>query len=127
MTQTEQILATKTVTIDSNLADKEGYLVSLDTTDEDVVNISDANSVVSFPLITGGDGSTTALLGTIATYGLVKVKCGGTITAGNRLKADANGKAIVATAGLNYSLIAMSNGVANDIIVAKIDHGSVPA
>lgn len=53
MTQTEQILATKTVTIDSNLADKEGYLVSLDTTDEDVVNISDANSVVSFPLITG--------------------------------------------------------------------------
>lgn len=52
--------------------------------------------------------------------GISKVKLGGTVTRGDRLTSDANGKAVVigAVAGTNYNSIgtAFASGVADDII-----------
>lgn len=52
--------------------------------------------------------------------GITRVKLGGTVTRGNKLTSDANGKAVAigAVAGTNYNSIgiAMASGVADDII-----------
>lgn len=126
MTQTEHYLDTRTVNIDTNLSGKENLLVTLDATDEGVVNLAASGAKSAFVLITGADGSSVPTIGTIVTDGLVKVKIGGNVTPGDFLspKSDGTGKAVTCTAdGQAYSLLAMGKGVADDIIVAKVCHG----
>lgn len=126
MTQTEQILVTRTVKIDTNLSGKENLLVTLDATDEDVVNLAASGAKSAFVLSSGADGSTTPTIGTIVGDGFVKVQLGGTVAPGDYLtpKSDGSGKAVACTTdGQAYSLIAMGVGVTGDIIVAKVAHG----
>lgn len=56
--------------------------------------------------------------------GIVEIDCGGTVTRGNPLTADANGKAVVAApaAGANVRLIGIAevSGVAGDIIDVRL-------
>jgi hypothetical protein len=70
-----------TVTIDTNLADKAYHFVTLDTTDDKVVNLATAATAVPFILVEDGDGSSTAVTGSIIVSGRTKVKTGGAVTA----------------------------------------------
>lgn len=112
---------TRSVTIDTNLADKEYYLVTMDTTDEHVVNLAAAATAVLFILIEGSNGATTATRGTIVTGGYAKVKLGGSVNAGAKLTADSAGKAITASSGNNVACIALAGGVDGDIIPVVVD------
>lgn len=119
-------LVTMTVTIDTDLSDKEYYLVNLETTGEKIVNIAAGATAPVFVLCEGGDGSTTSLKGTIALSGRVKVKLGGTVAAGDKLTSNGSGLAITTTTDTNnFGLIALEDGVANDIIDALVAHGMI--
>lgn len=61
----------------------------------------------------------------IAHDGMVRVQCGGTVAFGDFLTSDANGKAVVATAGERFCLVAQENGTDTEIIDALIQHGMV--
>lgn len=52
---------------------------------------------------------------------------GGTVAAGDRLKATTNGVAITGTAGATYHARALQAGVSGEIIDVIVEHGSVPA
>lgn len=123
---TEIILATASITIDTNLTDKEMYFVAPDATDDDVYNIANANDVC-FPLSEGGNGATTAIKGTIVLAGVTKLKLGGTVAQGDKLAADSAGKGVVAGDAAHYHAIAMAKGVDGDIIPVLISHGVTPA
>lgn len=117
---------TKTVTIDSNLTDKEYFFVNMDASDDKVVNIAADASKVPFPLIEGGNGSSDAVSGTIATGGESKAKLGGTVTQGDKLTSDSNGKAVATTTDTDhYGAIALASGVLNDVIPVKVVQGMV--
>lgn len=112
---------TRSVTIDSNLTDKEYFFVTMDTTDEHVVNLAAAATAVIFPLIEGGNGATTATRGTIVTGGQTKIKLGGSVNAGAKLTSDGAGKAVTASTGNNVGAIALAGGVDGDIIPVLVD------
>lgn len=117
---------TKTVKIDSDLSDKEYYLVNLDTSDDQVVNIASDASAVPFVLCEGVDGSSTEGIGTIAVGGRVKVKTGGSVNAGDKLTSDGSGLAIATTTDTNhYGLIALESGASGDIVEALVAPGMV--
>ena len=122
----ETILATKTITIDTNLANKECYFATADATDDDVYNIANA-SAVCFPISECADGSTTATKGTIVLAGVAKLKLGGTVAQGARIAADSAGKGVAAAAAAAFSAIALAGGVDGDIIPVLISHGTVAA
>lgn len=107
---------TRSVSIDTNLADKEYFFVTMDTTDEHVVNLAAAATAVIFPLLEGANGATTATRGTIAVGGQAKMKLGGSVNAGAKLTSDGAGKAITASSGNNVGAIALAGGVDGDII-----------
>jgi len=65
----ETIVGTLTVRIDTNLADKEGYAVNFDATDDFVVNLATDQTLPPFVLMEGADGSVTPTTGTIALPG----------------------------------------------------------
>lgn len=114
-------LVTKTITIDTNLASKQYYLVNFDATDENVVNLAAAALLFPFVLLECSDGSTTAARGTIAVGGITKVKLGGTVAAGDPIVSDGNGKGVTSTTdGNRAGLIAMEGGVDGDIITALV-------
>jgi hypothetical protein len=59
-----------------------------------------------------------ATLNNPVTYGIAgksKVQYGGTVTAGDKLASDANGKAVTATTGQSVVGIALVSGVSGDI------------
>lgn len=117
---------TRTVSMDSDLSDKEMFLATLDATDEENVNIAAAATAFPFVLIDAGDGSSAKYWGSIAIGGRVKVKAGGTIAPGDMLTSDADGKAITTVTNLNYyGLIALEIGAANDVIEALVAFGTV--
>lgn len=119
---------TRTVNIDSDLSDKEFYAVSIVDAVEDTVNLLAAATAIPFILAEGGDGSTTATLGTIVTGGRSKVKLGGTVAAGDKLTATTGGKWIATTTeNDNFGAIAEKAGVANDIIAVTVTQGTVGA
>ncbi len=121
-------LITKTVTLDTNLLNKEYYLVNLDATDEGVVNIAADATKFPFVLLEGGDGSVTAKQGTICLGGRVKVKCGGAVNPGDKLASDGSGLAIATITDKNhYGLIALEIGATNDVIEALVAFGTVSA
>lgn len=113
---------TRSVKIDTNLTDKEYFLVTMDTTDEHVVNLAAAATSVLFVLTEGANGSASDVKqGTIVTGGYTKVKLGGTVSAGGKITADSNGKGVAATTGNNVACIALANGVDGDIIPVVVD------
>lgn len=121
-------IVTMTVTIDTNLTDKEYYLVNLESTGEKIVNLAAGATAFPFVLAEGGDGSTTPLKGSIVLSGRVKVKLGGTVAAGDKLTSDGNGKAVTTVTDHNhYGFIALEDGVSGDIIDALVSLGTVSA
>ena len=125
----ETIQGTLTVRIDSNLTDKEGYLVTWDTTDDLVVNIAAAATAPLEVLLEGANGATTETTGTIALAGsIVKVKSGGAISAGDRITSDSAGKGVATTTDKqHYAGIAIENAASGDIFMMKVTPGMVSA
>lgn len=118
---------TRTVRIDSNLSAKEKYLVTLDTTDDAVANLASAATSPVFVLVEGADGSSNEAVGTIALPGaIVKVKAGGTITAGAKITANASGLGIVTTTDTNnYAGIAWENAASGDEFLMIVSPGMI--
>ena len=119
MTQTgiyETITAVRTVRIDSDLSAKTNYLVTLDGTDDLVVNLAAAATAPVFVLIEGTNGSSSESVGTIALAGcIVRVKAGGGITAGDKITSHTNGTGIATTTDKQYVAgIAMENASSGD-------------
>ena len=54
------------------------------------------------------------------------VECGGTVTPGDRLKADSNGKAVVASSGDEYGAIAGQAGTSGKLVEVYVDLGKIP-
>lgn len=52
---------------------------------------------------------------------------GGTVAAGDRLKATTNGVAITGTAGATYGARALEAGISGEIIQVIVENGAVPA
>lgn len=125
----ETIQGTLTVRIDSNLTDKEGYLVTWDTTDDLVVNLASAATAPLEVLLEGANGATTETTGTIALAGsIVKVKSGGAISAGDRITSDSAGKGVATTTDKqHYAGIAIENAASGDIFMMKVTPGMVSA
>ena len=123
------IVGTLSVHIDSDLSGKEGYAVNFDTTDDLVVNLATDATLPSYVLIEGADGSTDATVGTIALPGSVAaVKLAEAATAGKHLVPTAASKWEVAdAAGERYGCIALTNGAADDMILAVVALGEVEA
>ena len=119
-------LKTRSVNIDSNLASKTQFLVNLDTSDDLTVNIAAGATAPLYVLVDDGDGSSTALTGSIATEGRVKVKLGGNVNPGDKLTSDGNGKAIATTTDTdNFAGIAFTGGALNDVIEMDIGRGMI--
>lgn len=116
-------LETWTVTLDTNLENKERFFVNMDGTDGNVVNIAANGSANSFVLIEGGDGSVSPVVGAIALDGVTQLELGGTVTQGQFLMPDSNGKGVTATDGNYYGALALENGVSGDYISVKIARG----
>lgn len=121
-------LETKTVLIDSNLTGKEYHFVSFDATDDDVVNLAETQALPPYVLLEAADGSSTVKEGSIALYGRTKLKISETVAPGKFLVPGTGGLGEVAdAAGERYGVIALTGGVANDIIEVEIMRGEVEA
>lgn len=117
---------TKTVLIDTNLSGKEGYAVSLDTSDDGVVNLLAAATSVPFVLYEGADGSSEQTVGAIVISGETEVKAGGAIVPGDKLTATTGGKWIKTTTDTNnYGAIALETGADGDMIAVKVERGMI--
>ena len=118
---------TRPVTMDSDLSDsKEGYAVNLDTTDEGNVDIAADASAFPFPLMEGGDGSSSKYLGLIAYGGRCKVKLGGTVASGDKLTSNASGVWIATTTDTDhYGAVAAEVGASGDLIEVFVERGMV--
>jgi hypothetical protein len=112
----ETIASTRQVRIDTDLSAKQNYLVTLDTTDDGVVNLAAAATAPLFVLIEGTKGSVTESMGTIALPGsIVKVESGGGISAGDKITSDSNGKGVATTTDKNHVAgIAFENATSGD-------------
>lgn len=119
---------TRSVTMDTDLSNKEGYAVSMDTTDDNNVNLLEAATAVPFVLNDCGDGSASKVTGSIVFAGRAKVKLGGVVAPGDKLTATTGGKWIATTTDKNnYGAIAMAIGTTDDIIEAIVVQGMVSA
>lgn len=54
------------------------------------------------------------------------LELGGTVAAGDRLKADADGKGVAAGTGEEYGAIAPQAGTSGDVIEVQVDLGKLP-
>lgn len=55
-----------------------------------------------------------------------KLELGGTVSTGDRLKSDSNGKGVATTTNLDeYGAIAMEGGVSGDQIMVKVQRGQI--
>jgi hypothetical protein len=116
---------TRSVICDSDLSAKANYLVTIDSTDDNVVNLAAAATAPQYVLLEGKDGSTTAQAGLIAYGGRAKVILGGTVNPGVPVMSDGNGKAITATNGKYAAGIAVKGGVSGDIVEIICTPGQV--
>lgn len=107
---------TRSVTCDTDLSAKQNYLVSLDSSDDNVVNLATAATSPQFVLLEGKDGSTTAQAGLIAYGGRAKVKLGDTVVPGGPVMANGSGLAVPATTGKYIAGFLVKGGVVNDIV-----------
>lgn len=119
---------TQTVRIDSNLSGKENHFVNFDATDDNVVNIASDQTLPSFILLEGADGSSTEASGTVALLGTAKLKISEAVTAGKYLVPDANGQGEIAdAAGERFGAVALENGASGDKILVLLCTGEVEA
>ena len=115
-----------TVTIDTDLSDKQNHFVSLDGTDQKVVNLIEDATAPAFILCDDGNGSTEAIEGSIYISGIATVKLGGTVTAWDKLTATTGWVAITTTTDTNnYSAIAFESWVSWDIIEVIVERGMI--
>ena len=120
---------TRTVSIATNLSGKEGYAVSLVTdADKSKVALLEAATAFPFVLVEGKDGSGTATEGTIALSGVVTVKTGGGVTAGDKLTATTGGAWITTVTDKDhYGAVALQTGSSGDIIEVSAERVTVSA
>lgn len=120
---------TRTVTTVTNLTDKEGYLVNLSTSVDQRIALATGATLCPFCLVDAVDGTVDITNGrpaSIAVGGVVKVKAGGSISAGDRLTSNGSGKAIATTTTGNvYGFIALENGASDDLVAALVCPGVV--
>lgn len=120
---------TRTVTTVTNLTDKEGFLVNLSTSVDQRIALASGATLAPFCLLDAVDGTVDTTNGrpaSIAVGGVVKVKAGGTVNAGDRLTADSAGKAVATTSTGNvYGFIALENGATDDLVAALVQIGVV--
>lgn len=117
---------TRTITMDSNLSDKEGYAVALDTSDDNNVDLTEDATVFPFPLNDCGDGSSSKYTGSIVYGGRAKVKLGGSVNAGDKLTATTNGVWIATTTdGDHYGAVAVTGGSSGDLCEVIVERGMV--
>ena len=117
---------TRTVLCDTDLSAKQYYLVTLDSSDDNVVNLAAAATSVQFVLTEGANGSAASpKVGSIALGGRTKVTLGGTVGAGVPFMSDGNGKAIAATNGKYAAGILLKGGVSGDIVECLVTPGAV--
>lgn len=108
---------TRNVMIDSDLSGKEGYFVTFDATDDNVVNLAAAATAVHLPLVQGANGSASSpQTGAVAYGGRCKVLLAATIAAGVPVMSDGNGKAIAATNGKYSAGYLAVGGVSGDMV-----------
>lgn len=113
-----------TYTDEANLTAAKGLIVKIGAGDNGVILADDNDEpyvgiVDAVPLAAGGAVG-------IQSHGVGRVVCGGTVTRGTLLQADAAGKAInfVPGAGTEYYLgLALESGVANEVVRVEIDKG----
>jgi len=118
--------ARQPVNIDSDLSDKNGYAVNLDTTDQDVVNAATDASAICYPLVDSADGSSTTTTGAIATAGQAEYKLGGTVAPGDKLAPTTGSVWIKTTTDTDhYGGIARKAGVTGDLIPGEVRQGMV--
>ena len=126
--QTFGDLKTRTITMDSNLASKEGYAVKLDATDDNNVDLAETAAAVPFVLQDCGNGLSAKYTGSIALSGRVKVKLGGTVAPGDKLVPTTGGVWIKTTTDKdNYGAIAMQIGASGDLCEALVVQGMISA
>jgi len=125
---TQYPLLTRTVTIDSDLSTKQYHFVDFDATDDDVVNLTDDAATTPFVLTTAGDGSSAAVEGVIALAGVVMLKLGGSVDAGDFLVPTTGGEAIASTTDTDiYGAVALRGGVDGDLIEVLVERGFISA
>lgn len=88
--------------------------IKYSSTDTTAVQCSAASDAIIG--VTGSVGATTGLACDFTMVGIGEVVCGDTVTRGNSLTADANGKAVVAVAGNSIAGKALKSGAAGDVI-----------
>ncbi len=120
---------TRTVTMDSDLSAKTYYAVNLDAADDNNVDIASGATAFPYVLVEGAAGASGAKkLGTIVISGRTKLKLGGTVAPGDKLTSDGNGKWIKTVTDKDcYGAVAQQIGVANDVIEATAERGTVSA
>jgi hypothetical protein len=121
-------LQTMSAVIDTDLDAKEMYLVNFDTSADRVVNLAADASLPLLVLEEGADGSSSETVGSVATSGITKVIAGGTVTAGDKITADSNGKGIkTITDKDNYAGFAIESAASGDSFMMMINPGMVSA
>lgn len=116
----------RSVIADSDLSAKQYYLVTLDASDDNVVNLAAAATAAQFVLTEGANGSSTSpKAASIAVGGRTKVTLGGTVGAGVPFMSDASGKAIAATNGKYQAGILLKGGVSGDVVECLVTPGVV--
>ena len=118
----------RSVTMDSDLSNKEGCAVKLDATDDNNVDLTEDSAAFPFPLLDCGDGSSSKYTGSIVYGGRAKVKLGGTVAPGDKLTATTAGVWIkTVTNTQHYGAVAAAIGVSGDIIEVIVERGTVAA
>jgi hypothetical protein len=125
----ETLTGTRTVRVDTDLSAAENHLVTLDGTDDLVVNLAAGATAPMFVLMEGKDGSVTEDVSSIPLIGsIVRVKTAGNVTAGARLTSNGSGRAIATTTNRDhYAGIALENGSSGDEVLMVVSPGMVSA
>jgi len=113
-----------TFTDEADLTAKKGYVVKIGAADNGVILADDNDEpyvgiVDSVPLAAAGSVG-------IQSHGIGRVVCGGTVTRGTLVQADAAGKIIdfVPGAGTEYYLgLALESGAANEVVRVNLTPG----
>lgn len=105
----------------STAAIGEGRIVKGTATDGQVTQSSAAADKHVGVAVDGCTGANDLI--SVTRHGPARVQCGGDVAFGDPLTSDANGAAVVATAGQRFCLIAQENGSVDAFIEAVIAHG----
>lgn len=111
---TEKLILQDTRPVAADYSAKQYFLMAINSSEQWAL-ASSQGQVVAGPLQDDPDAANKH--GTVALNGIAKVKLGGTVSEGDPLCSDANGKGIVSTAAGEYIFgRALEDGVSGDII-----------